>query len=96
MASKYNWEEIISEYESSGLTKSEFCRTKNMNRKSFHNGYYRYRKKQDQEVSLFAPVVVDNSAQPMIRISVNHIPLEFDSSIPDDGLMKVMKSIMSL
>ena len=96
MASKYNWEEIISEYESSGLSKAEFCRIKNINRKSFLNGYYRYQKKLEQKESSFVPVVVDNTVQPLIRISINHIPLEFDPAIPDDGLKKVMKALVSL
>lgn len=96
MKSNENWDYIIREFESSGLTQAAFARMKNMNVKSFQNGYYRHKDRQEPKGSSFAPVVADQPADPVIRISVNYVPLEFAPDICDEDLKKIMKAVISL
>lgn len=96
MDAKDKWAKIIQEYESSGMTKAKFCRSKNMSYKSFQNGYYRYKKNRMSKESSLVPVTVDNPIQPVIRFSINHIPLEFKQDICDDDLKKILKAVVSL
>ena len=83
--SNINWEEMIQEQKESGLTISQFCKSKEINEKAFYN----YKKKFKNENGLFKSVVIEKPET--IRIRINGIVFEFDKKY----LSTIMGSLVS-
>lgn len=79
------WEEIMREFERSGLRVKEFCNKKNLNFSRFKNWRYKIQQKQKDTNAKpeFIPVVINNQPPANKPTVVNH---KFELRIASDGI----------
>lgn len=66
------WSDIFSEFEISGLSAAEFCRSRSINVQLFHNMKYRFKKEQEM---LSSPVPARKISFAKIRIVPQEVTL---------------------
>ena len=83
------WQQILENYRTSGLSASQFCDREGIKLKTFDNHIYK-QNKQKEEPHHFIPVQVE--AEPMkTRIQINGMELAWDSEIPDQELQRILR-----
>ena len=95
MNDKYvrKWKPIIDEYNNFGRTNREFCKLKSINESCLYKALKVFKNEEDKKVNIIKlkpESLIDNN----INIKINGVSLSFDSSISNEALLKIMKSII--
>ena len=85
---KYNWPELLTNFENSNLTQAAFCQQHNLNPKYFNQKWITYRKAQSSFQKVTVDIAQSPSAQLVIRIGRCHIVC------PDSMLIESFTSLV--
>lgn len=96
--SKVEWMHIFADQESIELSVSQYCKLHGISDKAFYNAKSRY-KWATEEPSLVAVEVNDDigsSNTACIRFKLNGMRFEFNVSVPDKDIQRIIKICLSL
>lgn len=96
--SKVEWMHIFADQESSKLSASQYCKLHGIFDKAFYNAKSRY-KRAIEESSLVAVEVNDDigsSNTECISFKLNGMSFEFNVSVPDKDIQRIIKIYLSL
>lgn len=96
--SKVEWMHIFADQESIELSVSQYCKLHGISDKAFYNAKSRY-KWATEEPSLVAVEVNDDigsSNTGCIRSKLNGMRFEFNVSVPDKDIQRIIKICLSL
>lgn len=96
--SKVDWMHIFADQESSELSISQYCKLHGISDKAFYNARTRY-KKTVEAPSLVAVEVNDDigsSNTGCISFKLNGMRFEFNVSVPDKDIQRIIKICLSL